>query len=666
MEDIQNLAIATYQNNLEYINKEHKELAKLLNIFETALQKGDYEPRFDLEYVNGSFDVKELATGRYLYAKNSAALSKEFAASINYSKDHHIFEGFPVYNFSEETLKALSEDAIAIEGVLSIMRYYSINQPSRREMKEIKKFIFIGTGLGLHITLIDAKIQGSEYIIIEDDLELFKLSLFTTPYYEIARHAELFFCVADDENIFLKTMQAFLDSNFFYNRYLKYFKFPTHSIEKIKQIQNALTTQTFIFFPYKADLYKNIRPLEYLNQGYNLLNVGTNFTSKLFYEKPVLVLAAGPSFGQNIEWVKANGHRFIIIAVSAILNTLYKHGIKPDLVTHLDGSTMAAKHFDSVKESDFLDQTLMLFGPNTPRSVRELFTKEQIFYYDEGSDYVKSLGSIYAPCIGSTSLVMSLIFNSKDIYLLGLDLAINQETGETHSSEHLYTSKSDIEKKHELSQTMEYVKNLFPVKGNFTETVYTNALLHSSVQSLYKNMAVYKRPDQHLYNMSQGAYINMALPTRIESIPVESFTSIDKSRLNAELLALFKEHSIQELPPEAKNAMMGRLSAAKESYELIKAYQNSVSHSNSERYIYQLLGLVSDLLKLHPKENKNLSYTYLLFFKYALSIVMDFFNTKELKNTKRDIKKFDKMIQHEMVDIATIYIDALENFLAKE
>ena len=666
MEAIQNSALETYHKNLEYFSKEHKDLFNILNIFEMALNKNDFTPTLDLEYVDGYFDVKNLQTDKYLYSSNSQSVSKELVKLVNFKKNSFAFEGFPIYNFSDEALKNSTSSIKTIDGVLPIMKYYFHNSKENDTMREIEKFILVGTGLGLHIPLVNEKISAQEYLIIEDNIELFKLSLFTTKYYELAKNASLYFSIADDENKFLQTISIFLESNFFNNRYLKYLKFPTHSDDKIKQIQNAITTQSFIFFPYKANLFKSIKPLEYLNDGYNLLNISTNFSDSLFYDKPVLLIAAGPSFKKNITWIKQNHKKFIIIAASAILNTLYEYKITPDIVTHLDGDDISAGHFKNSKDTDFLSKSIMLFGPNTPTIVRNMFNKNQIFYYDEGTEYVKNNGSVFGPCVGSVSLMLSLIFNTKELYLLGLDLAVNQETGATHADEgHVDFQQINLEHKTKLSNVMEYIKNLFPVQGNLTETVYTNSILHASVQSIYRNIDKIKRKDQNIYNLSSGARLYKTNPTDIDDLNTETFVTIDKKELSKSLQTIFSNHSTSSLKEDEVLSIKKRLEYANTINRLLQEYKNSVSHSNKDKYLYDLLGIVSSILHLRHNESKAISYTYLLFFKFSLAITIDLFNCRELKNEKRHIKKIDKMLQDEMFDIIKIYIQALENFIQK-
>lgn len=666
MEKIETLAIETYQNNVNYFTDKHPELMKKLATFDIALENGSYAPHYDLEYLKEYFDVKQLKTGHYLYSENSKEISKKLTKMTNFKKHSNTFEGFQIYNFSDEALANLDDKNQCLEGVYPLMNYYSQHASQSDQMKVIAKFIFIGVGLGLHIPLIHKKVQAKEYLVIEDDLELFRLSLFTTPYYELGGECELFFCIAEDENLFLQTMDLFLSNTFFNNRYLKYSYFPAHSDNKIKQIQNALATQSFTIFPYKTDLQKLLRPLEYINDGYNVLNLSTHFTNSIFSKKPVLLITAGPSLKKNLQWLKENHQRFILIAVSATLNTLYKYDITPDIVTHIDGFETSLAHYDALPAKDFLKHSIIVLGAFSPAKVRTMFSKEQIFYCEGSSNYFEGFGSITAPCIGSFSLLLSLMLDTHELYLLGLDLALDQETGHSHSDDHIYMQQKDMGKKETLSNTISLRGNLFPVQGNFQKNVYTTSGFHLSVQSLYLNIPRIKHDTQRIYNLNDGAKIHQAIAQNINDVNVDAYKTIDKRELLSTIHAELTMHSTKQLSPDDIASLRQYLVAAQKIKEYLTAYRDSVRHSHPDKYFSDLLELASTLLKQGRQgEAKSLVHIYYHFFKYVLPLAMDFFNTKELKNEKTHIKKIDKIIQSELFAIEEIYEKALKSFIEK-
>lgn len=665
MQSIEDLAVQTYQNNLEYFKNQHPALIEKLNIFNASLENGQFAPKYDLEYMKSYFDVKELKSSNYLYGANSEDISKELTKQVNFKKDSNIFEGFPLYYNYEKNSKDFNDKDKGNEGIYPIMTYYLDNSKQTDEMKVIEKFIFIGVGLGLHLLSIDQKIKAEEYLIIEDDIELFRLSLFTTPYYELAKGSKLYFSVADDENIFLLTTNAFLENNFFKNRYLKYSYFPAHSDNKLKQIQNAITSQNFILFPFKTVLKKFLRPLEFINEQYNVVNLSKHFDESVFFNKPTLLITAGPSLKKNIEWLKQNHHKFIIIAISSTLNTLYENNITPDVVTHLDGFDTSVVHFENFPVQDFLKNTIFIFGPFTPSKIRNMFKKEHIFYYEEGTQYFKGYDTISASCLGSTTLLQAIMLNTKELYLLGLDLALDQETGETHSSNHAYGSKNDLSNKDKLNSAMSTKENIFPVKGNFEKVVYTSSLFHRSVQSLYNKIPMIKQQNQTIYNLNDGAYINATTPMQINDINVDAYESIDKNLLFDEIYSTLSKNSSNKLSQEDISSLKEKLDYSKKIKEYLDNYKNITSYTNADKYLYDFLGLISDLLTKSGRESDNLVLVYYHFFKYVLPIVVDLLNTKGLKNTKRHIKKLDALIQKEMFIIENIYEERLKDFLQK-
>jgi len=89
MQNIEQIAQERFSKNLEYLNKHHNIVYNQI----LSLSINNY----DLEYLDGYFDVKELRSGNYLYAQDSTKVSKELASLVNFKKDSYLFEGFPLY-----------------------------------------------------------------------------------------------------------------------------------------------------------------------------------------------------------------------------------------------------------------------------------------------------------------------------------------------------------------------------------------------------------------------------------------------------------------------------------------------------------------------------------------------------------------------------------------
>lgn len=654
MQEIQEQAAQTYQKNLDFFSLHHQAIYnKLQNLQNT---------HYDLEYLHGYFDVKELASANYLYADHSIKISQQLTKLVNYKKNSYCFDGFPLYYGIEKHPETFDDKTKGLEGVYPLMSYYIDNTQRDDTMKIIEKFIFVGVGLGLHIPLIHQKIAAKEYLIIEDDLELFHLSLFCTPFYEFSSDIKLIFSIAEDENSFVDTMSIFLEDSFFLNRYLKYSYFPAHSDTKIKLIQNALASQDFISFPYKTLLTKYLRPLEYINQNNSIINLSSHFEHSSFSDKPLLVLGAGPSLQKNLEWLQENHKRFVIMAVSSTLRTLHMHNIAPDIVTHMDGFDAVLKVYEGFDAPTFLKDSVMLFGSFVPTKVREIFANNRCFFTEEDTYYFDGFNSHVGPCIGSTSILYALMLDTKNIYTLGTDFAVDKETGRTHSETHITKQQLDISKKDALNDTISFRQNLFAIHGNFTTKVYTNSLFHVSIQALHNRIPLIKREYQKLYNLNDGAKIHQAIPQKIVQLNMDSFEILDKKVLHEKIVQTFKQKSVTSLSQEGINSLHKRVSITDEIHIFIEKYHSGVKCNSSDKYLFELLGLASNILKLQGREAHNIVKVYYMFFKYTLPIIMDFFNTKGLKNEKRHIKKIDAMMIQEIENINNIYQERLEKF----
>ena len=175
-----------FENNIKYFELNHPDIYNKLASLDSAIEQGLYQNRYDLIFNNNYFDVKEFASGDYLYGINS----KKYGYEV--SKD-----------FS----------------------------------KKSKRFVFFGIGLATHLGGILKKVTADRYLIVENDLELFKLSTLVTPYYKFAQDTDLVFSVLDDEEQFLKIAEEFLSQKSFdFFQMQKEFRYKELLFENLKRI----------------------------------------------------------------------------------------------------------------------------------------------------------------------------------------------------------------------------------------------------------------------------------------------------------------------------------------------------------------------------------------------------------------------------------------------
>jgi len=633
----------TFQNNIEYIQKNHPKLFSKLSALDNAVESGYYKEKYQLIYENNMFDVLENGTRNYLYNEKSDEYARLVAKSIDFKVEENLFEGFDRENISDEELQKF-RDMPSFEhhksGFAPIIHFTQNHQEKERELKSIDKFIFFGVGLGLHIETIAQKFHSKVYFIVEDDLELFRLSLFTTDYQELAKSATLIFSVFEDAKEFQESANLFLTTQYYYNHYIKYFSMLNHSEEKRHQFHIALTSQSHKLFFYNSLLTQTIRPLKYIFNNYKFLE--KDFQLKT--EKPFLLLAAGLSLEKNMQWLKINHTNFTIVAVSAIAHILEKEGIVPTIIIHLDPFENATKHFKKIKSIEFFKDSLLFFVARTAQEIVTMFDKEKIFFFESGTNYKKSSLKISAPCVGSASYQLLLKLGVKELYLLGLDLAIDRKTGQTHSLNHQFSKTLATETDNIDNELLIYKNSLLELEGNLTTTILTTPHFKTSIDIIDSSSKYYKKEYQNIYNLSDGAKFE-----NITSLDIQKIKFQQQQFLTNNLIDL--NFSIG-LTKGEKNELVEKL-------EYTETLIVKITHLETLKEFKEFANFIAKEEKLYKYELHRVIDTYM---RYILSYIFDFYNAKESK-TQGEIETL--FIQH-LLKICNYYKIELKNLIQRE
>ena len=662
MESLQEIAIATFQKNLLYFEKEQKDIYNKLAALDSAVEQGHYQNKYDLVVQDNYLDVLEFSTNNYLYSSSSIDYASLAAKSINYKKDSNVFESFRKFNIKQSVLLECESQDItqnAINGVAHIIDYIDKNSSDNVELQNIYKFIFFGVGIGTHIATIDKKIKAKVYLIIEDDLELFRLSLFATPYFDLAKNAKLIFSVFDSPAEFTQIAQKFIDTEFYYNHYIKYFEMLSHSEEKLEKFHVKLASQSHNLFFYSEILNQYVKPLEYLNNNFNFLNLINSRSKTSLTNKPVILLAAGPSLQNNIEWIKKNQDKFLIVALSATLNTLEAEGIKPDIVTHIDGFDRNVIHFEKLNSLDFLQDTIFLISARTPKGIVRLLNKEHIFFFENGTSYKNNFGNLSAFCVGSTTYLILLALDVRELYLLGLDLALDSKTGSTHSGNHEYAKKLNLESSDEEKDTITFKDTVLKTHGNFEETVYTTPDFMLSIESINSSSSGLKQDNQNVYNLSNGAKLKNTITKSINSIEISSFESLDKKLLDTDILNSFLSFSTHKLSKAEKKFIEEKVTHSLKLKDIIIKQEKS-SFSSSTVFLESLSELLKDLTKSSSNIDYDIALIYQEYFKYIYTFIFDYFNNKSIINTKADCSTLNTLLCTQLLRIIDHYLNKLQ------
>ncbi|MFA6196743.1 MAG: 6-hydroxymethylpterin diphosphokinase MptE-like protein [Sulfurimonas sp.] len=651
LDDSEDIAVLTFHKNIAYFAREHNPIYNKLLAFDTGIENKLYKNRYELIIKNDYFDVVELLSGKYLYGSSSSEYGLLAAKSINLKRDSNVFE-----TFKRLPIEVESEH---FRDIAPILKYIKTNTLSSSDMSSIKKFIFFGAGLGTHIIEIDKKINADIYLIIEDDIELFKLSLYSTPYYALALHCELLFSVFDTHDDFKPIADKFLNTKFYFNHYIKYFQTLNHNEEKLKEFHLRVISQSQNVFFYKDILTQYLKPIEYIQNNFKFLNLLESYANTSLDTKPVIMLAAGPSLQANIEWIKLYKDKFIIVALSSVLSILEKANITPDIVTHMDAFEASADYFKRLNSLEFLKNTLFLFSARMDEWIINHLKKEHIFFYENGTSYKQNIGNLSAACIGSTTYLILLALGVKELYLLGLNLAIDATTGSTHSSEHIFNEKLDIQSVDSHNDIMEFKKSVVKTAGNFQKEVFTNPEYLLSIDSINASSVGFKKSFQNVYNLNDGAFFYNTIPTMIESVDVNSFDTIDKMSLSNELKSAFTESCSSSMTQGELNLLRDKLNHALGLKEKVLA-QQSYCFSTYNEFLGSLVLLFSRLTNETSTAGYDISLILQEYFKFIFTFIFDFFNTKELTHLNEHATRMNELLCEALLRILDEYINKLD------
>jgi len=663
MKDIEIKALKTYQNNLLYFEKNHKNIYEKITLLGTIIEDGTYQEHYALEYKDeGYFDVKELESNEYLYKMDSTQHATNMKNLIDKKRVGGVFKGLKATYASDANAEIIDKSNLSFHNYhwasIKIINYTSKYTTKDTYMKRVYKAIFIGIGLGIHIPYIIKKLQSQIIFLQEKNLEIFRLSLFVTDYAEISKNCTLYFSVleneTDEKEIFLK----FLNHGNNYNLSIKHIPFDDFYKKNLQQFQKYVLSQGYINYGYSPILLRFIESPRYLVQNYNFLNVSIRHTNDVFSKKPTLLLFSGPSTSNNIEWVKNNHERFIIISALSTCKLLNKIGVKPDIVVHIDPGEKTALLFDGIDMDTYFKNTQVILAANVNKETINRFEKSQVHVIEQGSKYKKGFGVLTSPSVGEYAYALALIFAATEIYMLGIDLALDNDTLMSHGDFHFGQLQGNANSD---SASLDPDTCINYIKGNLLDQVPSVPAYQISIEQLNYFSQYYKSAKQNVYNLSNGAYLEGTEPLHINEYHWEQLQKIDKSTLPSSLNDFFKKIGSSELRDEDKEAMLYQISEAKQLKKKILKHQK-IKYKDINEYLNSLAVLYWDLSDMEYKTNSDLAQVYHEYFQTVQSYIYDLFNTQNLENSKKHIVEMDKMLVHQLLKIANVYLETMEGY----
>jgi hypothetical protein len=670
---LQNALTTTFFANLAFLSEYDNALYHRVDELSRIIENGTYEEKYALEFImeSGDFDIYDIVNNKYLYNKNPKKVNNDLVRKVEFDSKNAIFNieqcfltkkpkaiDFGKRFFYEDS----SEFSLLTQN--KVFEYSnSLNDfldNKKKKLKEIKKFIFLGTLLGRHIPRIAEKIDAKMYLVLERNLEIFRLSLFTVDYTILANNGVIF-SIMEDNLQEIEKINKFIDIGYLDNHVLK---FSTTNINIERYVDNILTYLVSLkptMYDYNRYLYVKInRTTKILGSGYKTLFFDhIQKTNKFFEKHPILYIAAGPSLDDNIEWIKQHQNNFFIVTIGAAYKKLIKNNIRIDMITTLDEDSILAKtQFDDENISKINKDTIILANCATNPKILEKFKFYNLYLFETQIALHKDNIAFSGFSIGEITADILLKMNAKEIYFIGLDLALNQETGLTHSKDSgSYLKSYDLNENDDRS-FFSLNKGVIKVKGNLKDEVSTTAIFYNSIESLNGKLKN-KKKDVKIYNLSShGAYFENTIPKKIEDIDVESL--IDLNLDKKELLNILNKNSLTTLSKKSKEKIINEISFLKKIIEPeLKEFTNKEYefYKEFQKEYLKILVLI---------QNYKASFIYHIINDYSKIIFpyLSFhFNDIKIKNESKKIKKIKGVLVSQIKDILNDYIVCLERII---
>lgn len=153
------------------------------------------------------------------------------------------------------------------------------------------------------------------------------------------------------------------------------------------------------------------------------------FFRDLFADKAAILVSPGPSLVENIQKIKENRDKFVIISAGKAIKALSANGIIPDFVTFADAQ---GTWFQTEGFEDTLRQTHIIMTSKTDNAIARLDAKSKIIYLSD-TDNFESLFNRHSPqnpgnfdSAGSVAIINYFVARAlgfTKIAFVGLDLA---------------------------------------------------------------------------------------------------------------------------------------------------------------------------------------------------------------------------------------------------
>ena len=464
-------------------------------------------------------------------------------------------------------------------------------------------FLCIGIGLGYHLEIISKRYEIKQLIVVEQDPEILKASLFTIDWqWLIERYSKqnkfITFFIKDDPKELAKEVSAFLQ--FFTNTPIS-FTMPVYSHiampfykeffdEFYRRFQQIFTGWGF----FQDELWSVEQTIENIKQEIPLFTA----EKKVSPNAKAFIIGAGPSLEYYVDFIRENKEKAVIFSCGSSIGTLYRENIKPDFHVEIERTRDTYDALVLSADREYLKSIPAIFNNPMYPDVAKLFEYSGMFLKENDagaylfpSEYIRLIYTNPTVVNGGVSLALNLGF--KEIYLFGTDMGY-KDPAKHHAKGNVSLDKN-------TKFFIEIEDSSLQIDGNFGGKVYTNFILNWARTWIEDLLKLF--PDVKVYNTSDGAKIKGAIPVKRDEIVLTNFekqkeletikSNFSMEYLNQKKYINDKLIKLEKEVKEFKNFVFSQLnSKIKNTYELMNRLQNIYAWIHVNRVNQGLLHLI--------------------------------------------------------------------------
>lgn len=392
--------------------------------------------------------------------------------------------------------------------------------------KHLSTLMIFGVAAGYHLEMFAHNNYISCLYIIEPDLDLFFLSLFSVNWQNIfdtfaQKGTRVHISLGEQEQTFFDEIlkECGMSGRYQMSHVAGYIHYQSDAISKILVEFNKRYLELGRGWGFFDDAVMSIgHMLGNLKQNVPLLKKEA-IDNNEFFETPVFIVGNGPSLDQLVDSIKKFQGKAIVISCGSALSALYQYGIIPDFHCEQERTFPVAEKIEHYCPKEFLE-SIVLLAPNSVHPAVFAMFKRSIMAAkaNEPSSALllrdiqgKELFTSYHfinPTVANTALAVGYNLGFKNFYLFGVDLG-HKKDGLHHSKKSLYYN--DDEQDRELYD--EKFESSIEVEGNFGGRFICDTFFKQSNLNLSRQILGYK--DLNCFNLSDGAKVSGSQPLTI-------------------------------------------------------------------------------------------------------------------------------------------------------